>query len=178
MIQKCSCRVTSHAFNMLLTQHTGVVATCRFLCEPCQHPVGIDKPQACRLSSVLTNVWSCHVGGTSAVLTITPVLQHEGVRAAAVGLSNMLNSGGAVLSCSLHSPSQDSSPPGNGRSSLCQLDLVVKGHGTLLLYSNASPSSVQADSCNLPFQYDDERGRLMVSLSGERLQQHVVVAWR
>ena len=108
------------------------------------------------------------------MLTIAPVLQHEGVRAAAVGLSNMLNSGGAVLSCSLHSPSQDT---GNGHSSSCQLDLVVKGHGTLLLYSDASPSSVHADSCKLPFEYNDESGRLMVILSGERLQQHVVVAW-
>lgn len=111
------------------------------------------------------------------MVTIAPVLQHQGIRAAAVGLSNMLNSGGAVLSCSLHSPSQDSSPPGNGHSSSCQLDLAVKGHGILLLYSNAAPSAVHADSCKLPFEYDDQSGRLVVSLSGERLQQHVVVVW-
>lgn len=126
---------------------------------------------------MMTSVWSCHVGGTSAVVTIAPVLQHRGIRAAAVGLSNMLNSGGAVLCCSLHQPSQDSSPPGKEHSSSCQFDLDVKGHGTLLLYSNASPSSVHADSCKLPFEYDDQSGRLMVSLSGEHLQQHVVVVW-
>ena len=111
------------------------------------------------------------------MVTIAPVLQHQGIKAAAVGLSNILNSGGAVLSCSLHSPSQDSSPAGNGRNSSSQLDLAVKGHGMLLLYSNASPSSVHADSCKLPFEYDDQSGRLVVSLSGERLQQHVVVVW-
>lgn len=89
----------------------------------------------------------------------------------------MLNCGGAVLSCSLHSSSQNSSPPGNGYSTSCQLDLVVKGHGTLLLYSNASPSSVHADSCKLPFEYNDQSGRLMVSLGGEHLQQHVELVW-
>lgn len=125
----------------------------------------------------MISVWPVDVGGKSAVVTISPVLQHQDIRAAAVGLSNMLNSGGAVLSCSLHPPSQDSSPPGNGHSTSCQLDLVVKGHGTLLLYSNASPSSVHADSCKLPFEYDDQSGRLMVSLSGEHLQQHVAVMW-
>lgn len=129
------------------------------------------------LTHKLASVWSCHVGGTSAVVTVAPVLQHQGIRAAAVGLSNMLNSGGAVLSCSLHSPSQSESLPGNGRSSSCQLDLVVKGHGTLLMYSNASPSSVHVHSCNLPFEYDDQSGRLTVSLNGEHLQQDVTVVW-
>ena len=89
----------------------------------------------------------------------------------------MLNSGGAVLSCSLQSSVQDSASPGDGHSSSCQFDVDVKGHGALLLYSNASPSSVHADSCKLPFEYDDQSGRLVVSLSGERLQQHVVVVW-
>lgn len=82
-----------------------------------------------------------------------------------------------MLSCNLQSPSQSKSLPGNGRSSSCELSLVVKGHGTLLLYSNAAPSSVHADSCSLPFQYDDQSGRLTVSLSGERLQQDVAVVW-
>lgn len=129
------------------------------------------------VSAVVIIVWAGDVGGKSAVVTISPVLQHQDIRAAAVGLSNMLNSGGAVLSCSLHSLSQDSSPPGNGHSTSCQLDLIVKGHGTLLLYSNTSPASVHADSCKLPFEYDDQSGRLMVSLSGEHLQQHVAVVW-
>lgn len=111
------------------------------------------------------------------MVTVTPVLQHQGVRAAAVGLSNMLNCGGAVLSCSLHAPSQSQSLPGNGRSSSCQMDLVLKGHGSLLMYSSASPSSVHADSCSLPFKYDDQSGRLTVLLSGERLQQDVTVVW-
>lgn len=124
----------------------------------------------------------CHsADGTSAVVTVAPVLQHHDIRTAAVGLSNMLNCGGAVLSCSLHSLSSQHSSPGsssgNGHSSKCQLDLLVKGHGNLLLYSNASPSSVVADSCKVPFEYQDKNGRLTVSLSGEHLQQHVSVVW-
>ena len=111
------------------------------------------------------------------MVTITPVLQHQGVRAAALGLSNMLNSGGAVLSCHLHSSSQNKSLHGNGHNSSCQLDVTVKGHGTLLLYSDSSPSSVHANSCTLPFEYDEQSGRLAVPLSGEHLQQDVTVVW-
>ena len=137
----------------------------------------LSSPSAKTLWKFVTDVLSGFVGGTSAVVTVTPILQHQGIRAAAVGLSNMLNSGGAVLGCSLHLPSQGGSLPGNGHSNRCQLDLVMKGHGKLLLYSNASPSSVHADSCKLPFEYDDQSGRLTVPLSGERLQQQVVVVW-
>ena len=82
-----------------------------------------------------------------------------------------------MLSCHLHSPSQNKSLPGNGRNSSCQLDLIVKGHGTLLLYSDSSPSSVHAYSCTLPFEYDEQSGRLVVPLSGEHLQQDVTVVW-
>ena len=117
------------------------------------------------------------------MVTVAPVLQHGDLRTAVVGLSNMLNPGGAVLSCSLHSANEQTSSgqaksaSENGSSHNCQLDLTVKGHGLLLLYSSAPPSSVVADACKLPFDYHDQSGRLTVSLSGERLQQHCVIMW-
>ena len=121
-------------------------------------------------------------GGSSAVATIAPVMQHQHVEAAVVGLSNMLNGGGAILGCSFQDPDQSgskqsSSGNNNGSQLSVQLGLVIKGHGTLLLYSNRAPSSVTAELGSLPFDYDQAKGRLTVSLAGEHLQQDVVVSW-
>lgn len=55
-------------------------------------------------------------GGHSAVVTFAPVLEKEGVRFAALGLTEMLNSGGAVLSCRLDKGVAASSRAGNGHS--------------------------------------------------------------
>lgn len=118
--------------------------------------------------------------------TIAPVMQHQGVRVAVIGLVNMLNSGGAVVGCTLQptgnqsSPGQSRSHSGNGSNSSsnssCQLNLVVKGHGKLLLYSNVAPASVTADLGSMPSRYE-AGGRLEVSLAGEHLQQNVVIMW-
>lgn len=121
-------------------------------------------------------------GGSSAVATIAHVMQHQHVEAAVIGLSNMLNGGGAILGCSLQNShqsgsKQSSSGNNNSSQSSVQLNLVIKGHGTLLLYSNCAPSSVTAELGSLPFDYDQAKGRLTVSLAGEHLQQDVVVSW-
>ena len=55
---------------------------------------------ASRLSLVVRGVWQA-AGGHSAVVTFAPVLEAEGLAFAAIGLTDMLNSGGAVLGCSL-----------------------------------------------------------------------------
>ena len=120
------------------------------------------------------------------MLTVAPVIQHQGLRVAVIGLVNMLNSGGAILGCNLQSVSgtastdQSRSQSGNGSSSSsteCKLDLVVKGHGTLMLYCNNRPQSVSADLGGFPFDYDSATGRLTVSLAGEHLQHQVVFSW-
>ncbi len=121
------------------------------------------------------------------MLTVAPVIQHQGLKVAVIGLVNMLNSGGAILGCNLQSVSgttstdQSRSQSGNGSSSSssteCKLDLVVKGHGTLMLYCNDRPQSVSADLGGFPFDYDSATGRLTVSLTGEHLQQQVVLRW-
>ncbi len=119
------------------------------------------------------------------MLTVAPVIQHQGLRVAVIGLVNMLNSGGAILGCNLQSVSgttstdQSRSQSGNGSSSstACKLDLVVKGHGTLMLYCNNRPQSVSADLGGFPFEYDPATCRLTVSLTGEHLQQQVVFSW-
>lgn len=38
-------------------------------------------------------------GGDSDIITVSPVLEHAGVRFAPIGLPHMLNTGGAVVSC-------------------------------------------------------------------------------
>lgn len=42
-------------------------------------------------------------GGKSATITIAPIVETDGVGFAAVGLVNMINTGGAVLSSQVHS---------------------------------------------------------------------------
>ncbi len=119
------------------------------------------------------------------MLTVARVIQHEGLRVAVIGLVNMLNSGGAILGCNLQSVNgitstdQSRSQSGNGSSSSteCKLDLVVKGHGPLMLHCNNRPKSVRADLGGFPFDYDSATGRLTVSLTGEHLQQQVVFRW-
>ncbi|DBA91995.1 TPA: hypothetical protein ACH3X2_003884 [Trebouxia sp. C0005] len=131
------------------------------------------------------SVWLA--GGTSAVLTVAPMIQYQGLKVAVIGLVNMLNSGGAILGCNLQSVSgtkstdQSRLQSGNGSSSNsstdCKLDLVIKGHGTLMLYCNDRPQSVSADLGDFPFDHDSATGRLTMSLAGEHLQQQVVFRW-
>lgn len=120
------------------------------------------------------------------MLTVAPVIQRQGLRVAVIGLVNMLNSGGAILGCNLQSVSGTTSTDqsrlqsGNGSSSSsteCKLDLVVKGHGTLMLYCSDRPQSVSTDLGGFPFDYDSAKGRLTVSLTGEHLQQQVAFRW-
>ena len=122
------------------------------------------------------------------MLTVAPVIQHQSLKVSVIGLVNMLNSGGAILGCNLLSVSgttstdQSRSQSGNGSSSSgssteCKLDLVIKGHGTLMLYCNGRPQSVSADLGSFPFDYNSATGRLTVSLTGEHLQQQVVLRW-
>ena len=49
-------------------------------------------------------------GGGSAVVTFAPVRELEGVAFAALGLTSMLNSGGAVLECSLRQGTANALP--------------------------------------------------------------------
>lgn len=115
------------------------------------------------------------------------MIQYQGLKVAVIGLVNMLNSGGAILGCNLQSVSgtkstdQSRLQSGNGSSSNsstdCKLDLVIKGHGTLMLYCNDRPQSVSADLGDFPFDHDSATGRLTMSLAGEHLQQQVVFRW-
>lgn len=118
------------------------------------------------------------------------MIQHQDLEVAVVGLSNMLNSGGAILGCSLQSThghsnmDQSRAHSGNGSSNNggsssrgCQLELTVKGHGTLMLYCNHVPQSVSADCGDLSYDNDPACGKVTVALTGEHLQQQVVFKW-
>ena len=58
----------------------------------------------------VVRIWAGNAGGGSAVVTVAPVRELEGVSFAALGLTSMLNSGGAVLECSLRQGTANTLP--------------------------------------------------------------------
>ena len=107
-----------------------------------------------------------------------------------IGLSNMLNCGGAVVACDLlaaHDISKHETKSNtgngknhsNGKSPICQLQLMVKGHGNLMLYSNQPPSAVSVGGEQVIHTHEIDSGELAVSLDGsaEELQHEVVIEW-
>ena len=116
------------------------------------------------------------------MVTIAPVIHARSLAVAVIGLSNMLNSGGAIQACELTSAAADAAGSRSKQStdsdSGCQLQLVVKGHGTLLLYSSKAPSAVMADSQKaVSYTHDSNSGELNITMQGEDLEQEVVVTW-
>ena len=141
---------------------------------------GNTAPRLCA-EGCINEIKPIAAGGSSAVATIAPVMHHQDIQVAVVGLTNMLNGGGAIVGCSWQdsqsSQSSSASNDQNSSNASAKLDLIIKGHGSLLLHSNCKPSSVKADSSNVPFEYDQAKGKVVVSLEGQHLQQHVAVSW-
>lgn len=90
--------------------------------------------------------WHVHAGGASRIVTIAPVVELSGVHFAALGLSDMLNGGGAVTACSLVPASALSDADGSGRwlGSLLQLPGSRELHGS----SNGSRRNSQDNSAD------------------------------
>lgn len=128
-----------------------------------------------------SSLWDCLAGGNSAVVTIAPVMHTAGLAVAVIGLRNMLNSGGAIQACELTSATVESAGARSKQSSDsqpgCQLQLVVKGHGTLLLYSSQPPSAVMAGDQQALYTHDTDSGELNITVQGEDLEQDIVVNW-
>ncbi|KAK9820373.1 hypothetical protein WJX72_009606 [[Myrmecia] bisecta] len=124
-------------------------------------------------------------GGKSTVVTIAPIEEQAGVAFAAVGLTNMFNSGGAVMSCILDargdsSDTQSSSSSGGQAGARVAAYLTIKGSGTLLMYANQAPAAVRVGGQTTEFAYKETESRLEVELptpASDQLQQDVTVCW-
>ena len=115
-------------------------------------------------------------------MTLAPYAEHRGVEVAPVGLTNMLNVGGAVLSFQLaderqrllrgSSSSKSGSEDGAGASSNgsapargVAAHLVIRGNGHLLLAASDAPRRVLLDGVPVPFTHDAEAGSVYVELA-------------
>lgn len=99
-------------------------------------------------------------GGGSDIVTLSPVTEAGGVLFAPMGLTNMLNSGGALLSCSVsggHSDDGYDVQP-------ARVALTLRGAGTVLCYCSHAPSGVAVGGQQVPFSYDGERAALTFEL--------------
>ncbi len=122
--------------------------------------------------------------GEARIVTLAPFAEHRGVEVAPVGLTNMLNAGGAVLSFQLAderqrqlrggsssssrsgsedgagAPSSNGSAPARGVAA----HLVIRGNGHLLLAASDAPRRVLLDGVPVPYTHDGEAGSVYVEL--------------
>ena len=120
------------------------------------------------------------------MVTVAPMLRSAQIAVAVIGLSNLLNCGGAIVSCELLSAhdiskrkTDSKSHRSNGKSPICRLQLLVKGHGKLLLYSSLPPSVVSVGGEKVVHTHEFDSGELALTLKGdaEELHHEVVIEW-
>jgi len=104
--------------------------------------------------------------GGSDVLTFSPVLKAGGFCFAPVGLSNMYNSGGAVLACSAAST--------DGIDSV-KFTTTTRTGGVFLAYCNTAPAFVRVDGAAHTFKYDANTATLQADLPHSKKACDVVV---
>jgi raffinose synthase len=107
--------------------------------------------------------------GRSTIVTMAAVQRSGRVNVAAVGLTNMMNAGGAIKDFQL---SGDSSR--NGDSSDASASVQVKGHGSLLLYADAAPKCITVDGGGVQHSYDAASGNLTITLPDSSKLDHDV----
>lgn len=95
----------------------------------------------------------------SDVVVVAPVKEESsgggGVRFAAIGLKNMLNAGGAVLSVDFNN--NNSKDDGN---TAATVRMKVKGSGVFLAFATHCPVKVSVNGAAVEFEYVDGSGRL------------------
>ena len=103
------------------------------------------------------------------VVTLAPVQRAGGVAWAALGLAEMLNSGGAVLASRLLAP-----PAAGGA---VRAQLATRGAGRFVGYCQPAPTRVLLDGAAEPllFRHDREDGRIELELPGP--VGNVTVVW-
>ena len=128
------------------------------------------------------------------MVTLAPFVEHSGVEVAPVGLTNMLNPGGAVLSFQLaderqqrvlRGGSRSGSEDGAGASSNGSAPargvvahLLVKGNGYLLLAASDTPRRVLLDGVPVPFTHDTVAGSVYIELvPAQKLTRDVTMSF-
>ncbi|KAI3436643.1 hypothetical protein D9Q98_006059 [Chlorella vulgaris] len=96
------------------------------------------------------------------VVTLSRVVEAGGVQFAPIGLVDMLNAGGAVLSCSLsggHSDDGFEVQP-------ARASMQLRGAGPVLCYASHKPVSVTVEGKEAPFVFDETKTALRFQLAG------------
>ena len=105
------------------------------------------------------------------IFTIAPVQIKANIMWSPIGLANMLNSGGALLS----------SEPLEVDWSTAIARFSCRGPGRFVAFTNVSPSAVLLeDGTSLPFSHDDDTGELSFLLPPEKSEgsaHHITVTW-
>lgn len=93
------------------------------------------------------------------VVTISPVMEVDGIAFAAIGLTDMLNAGGAVMDVQMaaHGPA----------GSLVVATLDVRGVGQFLAYASKKPVTVDINGILVEFEYEKSAAELRFHLGGD-----------
>lgn len=137
-------------------------------------------------------------GWHSTVVTLAPIARYEfggsssaGVEFAPLGLTNMLNGGGAVLRVHAEhaGPATEASAAGpeeedgcsSGQAEQLLVHLSVRGRGTLLAYCSHKPQACTVDGFDVPFTHKGDRLTVEVpqvgSLHAGRSEQDCVISF-
>lgn len=100
--------------------------------------------------------------------TVSPVSTAGAVHWAPLGLSEMLNGGGAIVSSSL-------TAAGLGRAATAATEL--RAAGDFVAYASPAPAAVKLDGVRVPHTYDAESGLLRVSMPREARRVELSVAF-
>jgi raffinose synthase len=111
------------------------------------------------------------------IVTIVPIQVEDNILWAPIGLADMMNAGGALLSAG--KLNRDSS------TSSMRARFESRGPGRFVAFTNVPPARVLLDNkdttgINLPFLHDGETGELSITLpseSSEGSAHHVTVEW-
>ncbi|PSC71477.1 raffinose synthase [Micractinium conductrix] len=99
-------------------------------------------------------------GGGSDIVTLCPVARAGDMHFAPIGLPGMLNSGGAVMSCSFEGGHSDD----GFEVQPARASMTLRGAGPLLCYASHSPCSVVLGGAEVPFEHEPASGALRFEL--------------
>ena len=150
------------------------------------------QPQSCSNAVIIQrSLLHWRAGGGSAAITIVPIVSHNAAQFAPVGLRNMLNPGGAVLSADYdstprrwHAKAQQNSREAGGSrgegggnaETAMTVRVEVKGSGEFVAYSSKQPLSVKVMERDVEYAYESAAGQLSISLPrGGPLEQLITV---
>jgi len=117
-----------------------------------------DQTQALILSAHQEDGMTVRLAaGASDVVTVAPMFGvGTAIQVACIGLVNMLNAGGSVLSVKLQEGQ------GNRKGIFCEV--LVKGAGSLVLYASAPPVDAHGNGAGLRHSYTDHQKKLTVEV--------------